>query len=198
MSARSVRVLVVTGIALAASAGCTVETSEASTDTTPYKAEAFAPYAPVPGDVATSEAKCDEKSAKVSVETKVTSAGRKVKVFHASIDEECVDDSAGAATEAASTEKTSTPPLPDSTVTIAAYVLASVPYRDCGAGGTGSVDVTFAPTGTVEKVDVHGSWSAEVKTCIAQRFGAASIPAIKGSRTMTWPIKLPDSSGWGP
>lgn len=69
--------------------------------------------------------------------------------------------------------------------------LSSVPYKDCGSGGGGSVTVTFAPSGSAVSASVSGDYDGGTKSCIASRFKAAKVPAFGGpSKTVSWKISL--------
>jgi len=81
---------------------------------------------------------------------------------------------------------------------VAHTVLQSVPYKDCGTGGRGDVDVTFQPNGTVQKVVVYANgWQPPAKQCVAERFALARVVPFAGdARTVRWHVQLSDG-GWG-
>jgi hypothetical protein len=68
--------------------------------------------------------------------------------------------------------------------------LSAIPYKDCGGIGQGKLDVTFAPNGTVTAVVVvSGDYVAATRSCIADRFRKATIPAFTGdAHTVGWRI----------
>jgi hypothetical protein len=78
----------------------------------------------------------------------------------------------------------------------ARLVFKSIPYKDCGSGGSGDVDVTFAPAGSVEKVEVWADgWQDQTKQCVAERFAFAHVtPFAGGPRTVRWRVVLGDDS----
>ncbi len=70
--------------------------------------------------------------------------------------------------------------------------LGGVPYKDCGSGGAGKVQVTFGPNGKVSSASVtSGSYDAATKSCIAGRFKSAKVPAYGGDpKSFAWSINL--------
>ena len=81
---------------------------------------------------------------------------------------------------------------------VARAVLRSVPYKDCGAGGRGDVDVTFMPNGIVQKVVVWADgWQDTAKECVSERFALAHVLPFAGdARTVRWHVRL-EENGWG-
>lgn len=54
--------------------------------------------------------------------------------------------------------------------------LEMVPYKDCGSGGSGRVEVAFASNGKVSSVAiVAGVYDAGTQSCIRNRFKSAHI-----------------------
>jgi len=85
---------------------------------------------------------------------------------------------------------------------VARLVLQSIPYKDCGAGGPGDVDVSFIPSGAVQKVVVYADqWQDAAKECVAERFALAHVAPFGGDvRTVRWRVALdaaPASGGGG-
>lgn len=85
---------------------------------------------------------------------------------------------------------------------VARFVLGSIPYKDCGAGGRGDLDITFMPNGSVQKVVVWAdAWSEPAKQCVSERFAIAHLAPFAGdARTVRWHADLEgegDGSGWG-
>ncbi|MBI2389987.1 MAG: zinc-ribbon domain-containing protein [Deltaproteobacteria bacterium] len=70
--------------------------------------------------------------------------------------------------------------------------LSSVPYKDCGSGGAGKVQVTFAPSGSVSSAVVtSGEYDPGTKSCIQNRFKGAKVPAFGGDpKSFGWSINL--------
>jgi predicted Zn finger-like uncharacterized protein len=69
--------------------------------------------------------------------------------------------------------------------------LKSIPYKDCGSGGAGSVTVTFAPSGSAVSAAVSGDYDGGTKSCISGRFKGARVPAFGGpAKTVGWKISL--------
>lgn len=57
--------------------------------------------------------------------------------------------------------------------------------------GSGVVNLSFAPAGNSEKVEVIGGYDVSTRNCIWARFQAAKVQPFDGaSKPMTWPIKL--------
>lgn len=71
-------------------------------------------------------------------------------------------------------------------------VLKSIPYRDCGVGGPGKIEITFAPKGVVTKVEViEGDFDDPTRACIVDRFKGAHVEPFAGDeRTFEWGIHL--------
>jgi TPR repeat protein len=90
----------------------------------------------------------------------------------------------------------SPPPAPTGTAPFdqdaAAAALASVSIDDCkqpgGPTGTGTVTVTFSPTGNAASASLQSPPFAgtPVGSCIASRYAAARVPAFAGS-----PVSIP-------
>jgi hypothetical protein len=74
-------------------------------------------------------------------------------------------------------------------------VLKSIPYRDCGKGGAGKIEITVEPKGlTRDVVVVEGAYDAPTSACVAERFKHVRVDAFGGEpRTYTWKIELPKS-----
>lgn len=70
--------------------------------------------------------------------------------------------------------------------------LSSVPYKDCGSGGAGKVQVTFGPNGNVTSAVVTaGDYDGGTKNCIQNRFRSAKVPAYGGDpKSFSWSINL--------
>jgi hypothetical protein len=81
---------------------------------------------------------------------------------------------------------------------VARFVLRSIPYRDCGTGGRGDLDITFMPNGSVQKIVVWAyAWSEPTKQCVSERFAIAHVTPFAGdARTVRWHTAL-DDGGWG-
>jgi hypothetical protein len=71
-------------------------------------------------------------------------------------------------------------------------VLASIPYKDCGAGSAGKVRITFDESGNATAVAiVSGNYDAATTTCLVQRFrGVHAPPSTTGGRVIEWGIHL--------
>jgi hypothetical protein len=87
---------------------------------------------------------------------------------------------------------------------VARFVLRSIPYRDCGTGGRGDLDITFMPNGSVQKIVVWAyAWSEPTKECVSQRFAIAHVAPFAGdARAVRWHAALEDrdgdkDGGWG-
>lgn len=74
----------------------------------------------------------------------------------------------------------------------AVSALKGVPYKDCGSGGAGKVQVTFGPNGNVTSAVVSsGDYDGGTKSCIQSRFRSAKVPAYGGApKTFGWSISL--------
>lgn len=70
--------------------------------------------------------------------------------------------------------------------------LGGVPYKDCGTGGAGKVQVTFGGSGSVSSAVVtSGSYDGGTKSCIQNRFKSAKIPAYGGPpKSYAWSVNL--------
>jgi predicted Zn finger-like uncharacterized protein len=70
--------------------------------------------------------------------------------------------------------------------------LGGVPYKDCGSGGAGKVQVTFGPNGNVTSAVVTGGdYDGGTKSCIQNRFKSAKVPAYGGApKSFAWSINL--------
>jgi len=70
--------------------------------------------------------------------------------------------------------------------------LKAVPYKDCGSGGGGKVQVTFAPGGNVSSAVVTaGEYDGATKSCIQNRFKGAKVPAFSGDpKSFAWGVSL--------
>jgi hypothetical protein len=106
--------------------------------------------------------------------------------------------------EASTTETSGAPPAhPPKQVgrfeVVASLVLQSIPYKDCGVGGKGDIDITFAPSGAVEKIVIYADgWKDSTKECVSERFAVAHVmPFMGDSRTVRWHAELGDGGGWG-
>ena len=74
----------------------------------------------------------------------------------------------------------------------ATHALKSVPYKDCGTGGPGKVQITFSPSGSVQSAVVTaGEYDGGTKSCIANRFKGAKVPPYDGApKSFGWSISL--------
>lgn len=94
------------------------------------------------------------------------------------------------------------PPKPTATATAAEggeidkgavkSALGGVPYKDCGTGGAGKVQVTFGPNGNVTSAVVtSGEYDGGTKSCIQNRFKSAKVPAYGGApKSFAWGVSL--------
>lgn len=103
---------------------------------------------------------------------------------------EVVDDSPPRPVTATAAPKT------ESTAKVLRTVLPSIPYRDCGVGGYGKIDLTIEPDGLVERVQlVSGAFDPATRECVATRFSSIKVPAFSGkARTFRWAVHLPEAS----
>jgi len=77
--------------------------------------------------------------------------------------------------------------------TAVAAALTSVPYKDCGKGGPGTIVVTFAPSGVVVATSITaGDYDAATKSCIAGRFSYVKLARFcpPAPKTVGWGIDL--------
>jgi predicted Zn finger-like uncharacterized protein len=105
--------------------------------------------------------------------------------------EECMGNK-GAATSTATTKPTSTgSDGPEFDKAAARAALSSIGYKDCGGSGTGSVVVTFSPSGSATSASVSGDFDGGVKGCVAGRFKTAKVPAFGGGpKPVSWKISF--------
>jgi hypothetical protein len=93
------------------------------------------------------------------------------------------------------------PPREEGTFEVVArLVLESIPYKDCGAGGKGDIDITFMPNGAVQKLVIYAdAWKESAKQCVSERFAIAHVAPFAGdARTVRWHAELGgDDGGWG-
>jgi hypothetical protein len=81
-------------------------------------------------------------------------------------------------------------------------VLASIPYKDCGPGGEGKVQLTFDEEGTATAVEiVSGNYEASTRACLVDRFRGVRAPAsTSGKHVIVWGIHLqanaPTKGSW--
>ena len=69
--------------------------------------------------------------------------------------------------------------------------LSSIPYKDCGSGGSGSVVVTFAPSGNASASVAGDGLDGGTKACVAGRFSKAHVPPFSGAaHSVGWKISL--------
>lgn len=70
--------------------------------------------------------------------------------------------------------------------------LSAIPYKDCGSGGPGKVQVTFGPSGSVSSAVVtSGDYDGGTKSCIQNRFKGAKVPAYGGApKSFAWSVSL--------
>lgn len=70
--------------------------------------------------------------------------------------------------------------------------LGAIPYKDCGSGGPGKVQVTFGPNGNVTSAVVtSGEYDGGTKSCIQNRFKGAKVPAYGGApKSFAWSVNL--------
>lgn len=100
-------------------------------------------------------------------------------------------------------EAPAVPPLPAATDTttfdLAAVKVAmkAVAYADCGVGGRGRVQLTFASDGSVTSAAVmEGNYSTATKACIAARFAGVKIPSFADAseHSVSYTVTLPSSA----
>ncbi len=104
--------------------------------------------------------------------------------------EECM----GAKTAAPAPTKTDAPPAgggAEFDKGAAKAALSSIGYKDCGGSGSGSVAVTFSPSGSATGASVSGDFDGGVKSCVSGRFRTAKVPAFGGpAKTVGWKINF--------
>ena len=77
-------------------------------------------------------------------------------------------------------------------------VLASIPYKDCGAGSEGKVQITFDEQGNATSVAViAGTYDAATTSCLVARFRGVHAPPSASPRTIQWGIHLDASAAKG-
>lgn len=124
----------------------------------------------------------------------VQGCGRSVRVYCDISDQCAVVDEDAEKSAAAGASGTS-----DSTIAVLRTVLPSIPYRDCGVGGDGKLELTIDPDGSVQRAQlVAGAYDDAATECVLQRFSQVQIPAFTGKpRTFRWAVRLPTIAGGG-